>query len=147
MAKQKKVIVWGIVILVVLILAILGWRFIWGGKSNYYAVYLRTGDLYFGRLARFSRYTLKDTHFLIFTQDEQNPVDIQRFQDAFWGPGSKLKCNPENVVWISKLAPTSPIVSYIESQGGPSIAFPSGLQPNLPPTTSPIVPPQGTTTD
>ena len=110
-------------------------------RSGYYAFYLSTGDIYFGKLAWFSRYTIKDPYYLQFTQSEQSPIRIVRFQNAFWGPGKELKLNPQNVIWVSKLSPTSQVVKYIESQGElgpmPIGPVPGRAMPSTPTTTSP----------
>ncbi len=128
MPKQKKIVFWGIITIIVVVLVVLGLYFVFTARSHYYAIYFRTGDIYFGRLNKFSRYTLKDPYLLVFTQDQENPMLFQRFQNAFWAPSNKLKFNPENVIWMTRLAAGSPVITLIEN---PPTSQPISSQDNL----------------
>ena len=86
------------------------------GQSNYWAVYLKTGDLYFGKLVRLSHYTLRDPYLLVLDSNKNGEAKIQKFEDAFWGPEPEMKINPENVVWISRLSSQSSVVKYMEGK-------------------------------
>lgn len=102
MNKMNRMLLWVVAVLVVILLILVVWQ-IFFGKSSYYAVYMRTGDLYFGKLIRFPSFGLKNVYTLQVTQDSQNPVRVQKFADVFWGPEDYLKINKEEVVWYTKL--------------------------------------------
>lgn len=102
MNKINRMLLWVVAVLVVILLVLVVWQ-IFFGKSSYYAVYMRTGDLYFGKLVRFPSFGLKNVYTLQVTQDQQNPVRVQKFADVFWGPEDYLKINKEEVVWYTKL--------------------------------------------
>ena len=83
-------------------------------KNPYSAVFLRTGDMYFGKLSRFPKLTLSDVWYLqVSTQEDQTGFNLAKFSDAVFGPKDKIEINRENVVWISKLADDSQVVTYI----------------------------------
>jgi len=83
-------------------------------KNPYYAVYLQTGDMYFGKLSRFPKLTLSDIWFLQRSIDEeQGGFDLIKFSNAMFGPKDKMEINRDNVVWISKLRDDSEVVKFI----------------------------------
>ena len=82
-------------------------------ENPYYAVYLKTGDMYFGRLLRFPKLTLSDVWFFQTSVGEQGGVDLIKFSNAMFGPKDKMEINRENVVWISKLRDDSQVVTFI----------------------------------
>ena len=83
-------------------------------KNPYSAVFLRTGDMYFGKLSRFPKLALSDVWYLqISTQEDQTGFNLAKFSDAIFGPKDKMEINRENVIWISKLQDDSQVVSFI----------------------------------
>ncbi|KPJ71257.1 hypothetical protein AMJ50_02760 [Parcubacteria bacterium DG_74_3] len=114
MEKKKIILLSATFFLILVLIGFVIWKFFY--RSNYYAVYLSTGDIYFGKLVCCSRYILEDSYYLRVSQDQGAPISVERFQDAFWAPRGKLKLNSESVVWIVRLAPTSPVVEYIEAR-------------------------------
>ena len=83
-------------------------------KNPYSVVFLNTGDMYFGKLSRFPRLALSDVWFLQVTaQEDQTGFNLAKFSNAVFGPKDKMEINRENVVWISKLADDSQVVTYI----------------------------------
>lgn len=98
-------------------------------KNPYYAVYLQTGDMYFGKLSRFPKLTLTDIWFLqVSTQEDQTGFNLAKFSNVIFGPEDKMEINKENIVWISKLRDESDVVKYIQA----------APQPSLPATTTTI---------
>ena len=90
-------------------------------KNPYYAVYLQTGDMYFGKLSRFPKLTLSDVWFLQRSIDEeQGGFDLIKFSNAMFGPKDKMEINKENVVWISKLRDESDVVKFIQAVPQPA---------------------------
>lgn len=103
-----------VVVLVLVLGGILAWRS-WGG-SAFYAVSLRTGDLYFGQLTRFPSFGLKQVYLLQVNQNNtENPLSVQRFKNAFWGPEDFLRINRDEVVWMVKLDPKGQLAQLIET--------------------------------
>ena len=92
-------------------------------KNPYYAVFLRSGDMYFGKLSRFPKLTLSDIWFLQVTtqEDQQAGFNLAKFSNAVFGPKDKMELNKENVVWISKLADDSQVVSFILQSKNPAL--------------------------
>ncbi len=83
-------------------------------KNPYSVVFLNTGDMYFGKLSRFPKLTLSDVWFIQRSVDEeQGGFDLLKFSNIMFGPKDKMEINRENVVWISKLADDSQVVTYI----------------------------------
>lgn len=104
---MKKVNVVLLIIVIILILLIAGWG-IWkltsDSNSKFSAVYLTTGDLYFGKMVRFPSFGIKQVYTLqVNAQDQENPLSVQKFENVFWGPGDFLKINREQVVWTTPL--------------------------------------------
>jgi len=84
-------------------------------KNSYSVVFLRSGDMYFGKLSRFPKLTLSDAWYLQVTtqEDQQAGFNLAKFTNTVFGPQDKMEINKENVVWISKLSNDSQVVSFI----------------------------------
>jgi len=137
MLKNKNTL---ILVLAVLILAIAVF-IVWGGKNisfqrPYYAVYLRTGDMYFGHLCRFPRLALTDVYFLQQTQNEGKVgLILQKFEQAAFAPENKMELSRSNVVWVARLQANSQVVQFIE--GRSSLVGSSDSQ-SIPSVISPV---------
>jgi hypothetical protein len=104
-----------------------------GIKEPYYAVYLQTGDLYFGHLCKlFSKYTLTNVYLL--QRDQSGNFSLQKFEQSAYEPEDKITLNKDNIVWISKLQKESPLISVLEGKQAPT---PTTV-PSETPTTEPI---------
>ena len=116
--NQNTIIIVETVILVALLfLLIFGLNHpLWQKQDNYYAIYLKTGGIYFGKLVRFSHYKLEDPYLLNINQNQGGKISVQKFQNAFWAPEPEIKINPENVVWIARLSSQSPVVKYMKGE-------------------------------
>lgn len=98
---MNKIVIW---ILAVIVVALVGWLVFQNVFSgSFYAVYLRTGDLYFGKLTHFPVFGLKDPYLLQVQNDPENPLSIQKFENIFWGPEAYLRINRNEVVWLAQL--------------------------------------------
>ena len=113
MSKINKALVGLVVILVVALGVVLYWQKV-GFETKYSAVYLNTGDIYFGKLSRFPRMTLTDVWFLQKKGDGQG-VALSKFEKAFWGPQDQLVINEENVIWVTELKDDSDVVQSIKN--------------------------------
>ena len=103
MNKTNKILLVLVIILFLVLVGLVVWQKFYTTPS-YWAVYLRTGDLYFGKLMRFPSFGLKNVYTVsVNQQDAQNPISLQRFANVFWGPEDYLKINRDEVVWMTKL--------------------------------------------
>lgn len=118
MSKTNKILLILVIILLLVLIGLVVWQK-WGKlgfEPSYWAVYLRTGDLYFGKLTQFPSLGLKNVYtFQVNQQNSQNPVSIQRFTSVFWGPQDFLKINRSEVVWMTKLDPNGQLAQLLKT--------------------------------
>ena len=106
------------------------------GGGSWTAVYLDTGDLYFGRLSSFPTLSLSDAWYV--QHSPQGDVSISDFSKASWKPAGNIQLNRQHIVWTVHIAPDSPLIAAMTAKT-PSDALPPALG-NLPLAS----PPQGT---
>src|SRR3989344_5412756 len=106
-----------VVVLAVALVLLLTWQN--GGyvTHKFHAVYLQTGDMYFGELETFPQFGLKNVHVLQLGQGE-TPPSIQRLTDAVWGPKDFMEINRSQVVWMMELDSTKELGAFFAT--GPS---------------------------
>ncbi len=107
--------------------------------SEYSAVYLASGDLYFGKLSLFPTPRLKNVWVFQRGVDEKNNVQVGvvPFNSTIWGPMDELNLNPKEVIFWTRLRKDSQIVSYIENpQSREQQQTPPGNSQQLPPGNS-----------
>jgi len=139
--KSNKILLAIIIILAVALVAIIYWQKV-GFNKNYWAVYLNTGDLYFGKLNYFPKLSLSDAYLLQRNeQNQQNPFSVSKFSNAFWGPEDRIYINKDDIVWKTKLKDDSQIVNFIKN---PQPATSSQNSANQPPIQ--MIPVQSTST-
>ena len=115
MSKLNKILIGIVIILLIVLGAVLYWQKV-GFEKPYWAVYLNTGDIYFGKLNHFPSFSLSDVWFLQRnTNDAQNPLSIAKFTNALWGPQDKIYLNEKNIIWKTKLREDSQILNFIKS--------------------------------
>ncbi len=113
MRNINKVLLTVVIVLVVMLIGVVVWQ-TWLSGPAYYAVYMRTGDLYFGQLSNFPSYGLSHVYMLqVNSQNSQNPVSVQKFSNVFWGPEDFIHLNHNDVVWSAKLSSDSQLVKLI----------------------------------
>lgn len=129
MKKTLKPLVISIVA-VLLLAGLAAWQAV--GTRGHYAVYLTTGDVYFGRIVRFPSFGLKNVYLLqVNAENAEKPVSVQKFDKLFWGPKDFIKVNRDRVVWTVKLDPAGDLATLIKSN--PELALPGGAQTNFQP--------------
>ncbi len=114
MSKINKILLALVIVLAVAFGIVLYWQN-GGFEQPYYAVYLSTGDLYFGKLSHFPKLALTDVWLLQKSNDAQNPYGITRFDKAFWGPEDQLNLDSKNVVWTTELKADSQLVQFFKN--------------------------------
>ena len=113
MNNINKILLVSVIILLLVLVGFVYWQKV-GFQGNYYAVYLETGDLYLGRLNKFSRYSLTDIYYIQRNPDNsQQPLTLQRLDQVFWQPENKIKFNPEKVFWMAKLKSGSDVMNFL----------------------------------
>ena len=119
MSKNKSFLINIILLVIIIVLAVYIFVFNkdynWQIERPYYAVYLRTGDLYFGHLSKFfSRYNLTNVYLL--QRDSSGNFSLQKFSQSVYQPEDKLILNRDNIVWISKIQKDSPLIPILEGK-------------------------------
>ncbi len=115
MSKLNKILLFFVFILLMALGVVLYWQKI-GFEKPYYAVYLNTGDLYFGRLNYFSNSSLSDVYYIQRNpEDRQNPLSISKFENSFWKPEGKIYINDDMIVWKVRLKKDSELLNYIKN--------------------------------
>lgn len=114
MTKANKILT-GLVIVLAVALGVLVFWGRGGFEEKYSAVYLNTGDIYFGKLSRFPRMTLRDVWFLQKGSDAQQGFGLSKFEKAFWGPEDKMVLNDDTVIWVTELKDDSEVVKAIKN--------------------------------
>jgi hypothetical protein len=113
------------------------------GPSPYSAVYLTTGDIYFGRLSWFPMPHLTDAWVLQRTQNAQGQtqVGVAPFVSSFWGPVDEIDLSPQQIVFWTRLRNDSQLAqalanpSSVQQAGTQGIPVPSSSIPSAPTST------------
>lgn len=86
-------------------------------ESEYSAVYLATGDIYFGKLSWLPSPHLTNVWIMQRGVDEQNQPQfgIAPFKGAVWGPTDRINFNPKEMVFWTRLRSDSQIAQAIEN--------------------------------
>jgi hypothetical protein len=144
-----KKIMWGVIVIVVLLAIGAG---IWmaistlkdpDGSSPYSAVYLTSGDIYFGKLSWFPQPHLTDVWYLEHTTgtDGQTHVSVAPLKNVFWGPVDEITLNAKQILFTTHLNKASQLVSGFENpqslEQGVSSALQNVVGSNGSSTTSP----------
>lgn len=127
---QRKFIILGIIIIAFIVLGVwLGFMLntLRGTElSKYSAVYLSTGDMYFGELDWFPHLHVKNAWYLQRTVNQQNQpqLGVLPFSGVFWGPSGDIYLNSKQIIFYTRLK--------ADSQMAKALANPSLLQPQQP---------------
>ena len=123
--NKGKVIFFGIVGIVVVVLALWAGIEIAGmtGASNanaaspYSAVYLTTGDVYFGKLSWFPSPRMSDVWYITRNQGQNGQVQVglAPMKSIFWGPIGNMSFNAQDIVFSTRLLNSSQVVQAIEN--------------------------------
>ncbi len=124
--RKGNIILFGIVIIVIIALAAWAGFVIAGVRSGgtnpnaaspYSAVYLTSGDIYFGKLSWFPSPHMTDVWFLERNQgqDGQAQLAIAPMKSVFWGPTDEINFNPQNILFWTHLINSSQVVQMMEN--------------------------------
>ncbi|MGD1003601.1 MAG: hypothetical protein ABR884_03460 [Minisyncoccia bacterium] len=101
---------------------LVGTRVVGGGAANggaslspYSAVYLTTGDIYFGVLDWSPSPHIEDPWFLQRSTDAQgqSTVGVYPFSQAAWGPSDVIYFNAQDIVFWTRLSSTSSVAQLM----------------------------------
>lgn len=115
MSKINKILIALVVVLLIVLAGVIYWQK-GGFEKPYYAVYLSTGDIYFGQLSHSPKLTLSNVWFL--QKDANNPqagFSLAKFDKAFWGPQDEMILNEKDVVWMTELRSDSQILQAMNN--------------------------------
>ena len=106
--------------------------------SPYSAVYLSTGDVYFGKLSWFPSPHLEDAWYLDRTTDASGNtvVNVYPFNKVIWGPSDTIYFNSQQIILWTPLAANSGVVQVLDNPAAatsPSSPA-SGVAPQSPAT-------------
>lgn len=110
-----------LIFLLVLTLAALGYvLFRYQSQADrgfsYSAVFMNTGDLYFGQLHYLPLPSLTDVYLLQRNpNDTQTPLSLVKFTNVVWGPSDRLWLNPKEIVWTTALDAQSQVLQAIRA--------------------------------
>ncbi len=114
---NKKLL--GILVAVIVVLVLVG---VWVGvkltgngadePSEYSAVYLSSGDIYFGKLSWFPWPKIKNVWYIQRGVDAQNQpqLGLAPFTSVFWGPVDEVSLNPKEILFWTRLRESSQLV-------------------------------------
>lgn len=136
--EQKKFFIIG-TMLVLALIAIgiwvgmsLGQSRMANGESQYTAVYMTTGDIYFGTLKYFPQLHLENAWYLQrgVGQDNQPQFGVVPITTVLWQPTGDIYLNRHNIVFWTRLQKGSKVEAFMQNpQSAP------------PPSTGGVVPP------
>lgn len=131
--KKTKQSYWvgGIVAAVIILIAGAVLYFNWSGTDNssadfkaseYTAVYLSTGDIYFGKMDWFPIPRMKNVWFIQrgTGQGNQPQYGLAPFKGVFWSPIDEINFNPKEIIFWTKIKDGSELAK--------ALANPSALQ-------------------
>lgn len=107
-----------LIVILVIVVVVLGGMLLWQkGDFNgkYTAVYMKTGDLYFGKLSHFPYLSLSDVWFLQRSSDGQS-ISVDSFSKSVWGPEDTLRLNKDEIVWTVPISKDSKILPIIKGE-------------------------------
>ena len=148
--KKSRIVLFIVAVVVVIVLAVWAGIMIAGNfmgnntntLSPYSAVYLSSGDIYFGKLSWFPSPHLTDVWYLQRSQGQNNQVQVsvQPFTSVFWGPSNELSLNSKNIIFTTRLMNSSQVVQAIENpqaaaaqQQGQQIPYSTSSAPSAAP--------------
>lgn len=135
------------IILIIVAVALLAAIFVFRGglgveKDRYAAVYLTSGEIYFGK-PTFSFGWLRLTDVYLLQRTQEGDLNINRFKDASWQPTEPLNIKKDKVIFWTYLADTSPVIQAIQQRAAQEKAALEAQQPQQQP---PIQTPPATST-
>jgi len=135
--KRLLIILIALLLVVIVLAAWLAMNFLRSertAESPYSAVYLLSGDIYFGKLSWFPTPHLKNVWILQRTVDKNNQpqLGVAPFTSAFWGPVDEINLNSKQIVLWTKLRADSQVAQALANPAVLNAAQQTQQQPQLP---------------
>jgi hypothetical protein len=118
--QKNQIILWIVIIVVVVAVGIgvgmhLGQPDDATGASEFSAVYLSTGDVYFGKYSAFPSPHMTKTWYLQRSTDAQNQpqLGVAPLSSVFWGPVDDIKFNQKEIIFSVRLRNDSQVVKVM----------------------------------
>lgn len=107
-----------LVLVVVLLVGYFGYAWVVKPQTTYSAVYLKSGELYVGKLFHFPKFKLIDGYLLSTVRDEKDPKKtlfrLNPLKDAMWSPEA-LYLNRDQVLFYAPLKSDSKVALALKS--------------------------------
>jgi hypothetical protein len=141
-SMSKKWFVLLVVVAIVIIVFGVCVGLVWGrgsGTSSYTAVFLTSGDVYFGKLSWFPWPHLTNVWFLQRGVDQQNQpqLALTPFKSLFWGPAGNVYLNPKQILFWAPVGADSQVAKALENPSSVSQLPAQQQQAQQPPVTVP----------
>lgn len=133
--KRSYIVIAAVAVVIVLLYL---WQVGLIGPKRYVAVYLRTGDLYFGEQKGF--WGAKLDNVWLFQAQQDRGLALVPLRTAAWSPSSPLRINDDQIVFWTYLSPEGQVAQAIAGRL-PVVSTPaaqqipqgqSGIQPQTP---------------
>lgn len=87
------------------------------GSSPYTAVYLTSGDIYFGNLSWFPRPHMTNVWYIQRSVNGSNQPELgmAQFKNAFWQPVDEIFLNPQQILFSANVRSDSPIAKLLQN--------------------------------
>jgi len=139
MISKKFIFLFALV--VIILVALTAWITISLGKENpnalspYSAVYLSTGDIYFGKLSSFPKSKLENAWLVqrSVNAESEPELSVVPFSGAFWGPSDTIYLNAAEIVFSTRLRKDSPVALYLSNPSAANAPASSDINTVLPP--------------
>ncbi len=158
MLKNKKLLIVAFFVVLAILIGLGVWAVIEitgsnntnpAGPSGYTAVYMISGDVYFGKLHSFPKPYLTDVLYITRNtgQNGQVQLGLASFKSVSWAPVGDIYFNPNQVLFTAPLRNDSQIVAAIQnpalltagtetqSVGTQAVATPTSAESSTTPST------------
>lgn len=139
MSKVTRSVILGLSILVLaIVLALLIAKFnvlsVFVPAPKYAAVYLTTGEVYYGRMSMFGGFKLSNV--VTLQKDKDGNIAVQKLNDAVWKPKNPVSFQKDHIVFWTYLDSTSPLIDVIENKTQATPATNTNTNSSVTPTSS-----------
>jgi hypothetical protein len=112
------------------------------GPSGYTAVYLTSGDVYFGKFSWLPQPHMADAWYLNRTAgtNGETQLSVVPFDDAAWGPTGEIDFNPAQILFTAPIGNGSGLLPSLKGAAPSSPSEPQTQPPATPPPSASSTP-------
>jgi hypothetical protein len=103
-----------ILILATVIVVLLGKQYNWFNKTEYAAVYLSTGELYFGQKS--GLFSIKLDNSWLLNKDDKGQYKLQEFKAAVWKPVGPMNISKDKIIFWTAIDESSDIAKLVKGE-------------------------------